>query len=272
MSATNNSAVEAILTARFPYRSLIQLGEGFARMKEGYQFPPEVRAQIEAIEAARAELLALPEPELQRQYVALLADQAAKRKADEVAKLERAEAQRFYHQPDSQADFGYWMSLEYWTVDEAAALLPGKDPIVVNPRTLEREVDNGGGQSASGLRAPFVRRFHTLLHALQRARNLGGDQLRAKDVARWAVQANVTDLPEPLKALLEENPTAGSRPKEVRWTPEKLAELSTYRDKHGIAAAAAHYGVSQQRIRALLPRGNTTDKGMGYSVFKHRPK
>ena len=37
------------------------------------------------------------------------------------------------------------------------------------------------------------------------------------------------------------------------WTPEKLAEAGAYRKKHGTKKTAAHYQVSEARIRALLP-------------------
>lgn len=49
------------------------------------------------------------------------------------------------------------------------------------------------------------------------------------------------------------------------WTPEKLAEVRAYREKHGTKKAAQHYGVSEQRIRKLLP-GNKP-KAKGYSAF-----
>jgi len=37
------------------------------------------------------------------------------------------------------------------------------------------------------------------------------------------------------------------------WTPERLAELAAYRAEHGTAKAAREFGISEQRIRALLP-------------------
>ena len=38
-----------------------------------------------------------------------------------------------------------------------------------------------------------------------------------------------------------------------RWTPKKLAELNAYRESHTMPETAAHFGVSEQRIRQLLP-------------------
>lgn len=54
------------------------------------------------------------------------------------------------------------------------------------------------------------------------------------------------------------------------WTTEKLAELSAYREAHGIKKAAEHYQISEQRIRQLLPKGKPYPKG--YSAFTHRMK
>lgn len=39
----------------------------------------------------------------------------------------------------------------------------------------------------------------------------------------------------------------------VKWTPEKLAELSAYRDGHTMPETALKFGISEQRIRQLLP-------------------
>ena len=52
------------------------------------------------------------------------------------------------------------------------------------------------------------------------------------------------------------------------WTPEKLAEAGAYRKKHGTKKTAAHYQVSEARIRQLLPGDKPTPKG--YSAFTHR--
>jgi hypothetical protein len=45
-------------------------------------------------------------------------------------------------------------------------------------------------------------------------------------------------------------------PEKKKWTPEKLAELRAYRDEHGTKAAAKKLGVSEARVRQLLPTEN----------------
>lgn len=38
-----------------------------------------------------------------------------------------------------------------------------------------------------------------------------------------------------------------------RWTDEKKAELRTYRERYGTKRAAEHFGITEQRVRQLLP-------------------
>ena len=60
-------------------------------------------------------------------------------------------------------------------------------------------------------------------------------------------------------------PVAGKR-----WTSEKLAELKSYREKHGTKKTAEFFGISEQRIRQMLPSKKPQPKG--YSAFTHRTK
>jgi hypothetical protein len=39
-----------------------------------------------------------------------------------------------------------------------------------------------------------------------------------------------------------------------KWTPERKAELRDYRERHGTRAAAQKYGISDGRVRQLLPQ------------------
>ena len=52
-----------------------------------------------------------------------------------------------------------------------------------------------------------------------------------------------------------------------RWTPEKLAELKSYREKHGTKKAAEFFGISEQFIRKKLPSEKPQPKG--YSAFTY---
>jgi len=55
-----------------------------------------------------------------------------------------------------------------------------------------------------------------------------------------------------------------------KWTTDKLAELRAYRDKHTMPETADKFGITEQRIRALLPSNKPQKKP--YSVFTHRIK
>ena len=59
-----------------------------------------------------------------------------------------------------------------------------------------------------------------------------------------------------------------SNAQKKKWTPEKLAELEAYRAAHTMPETAQKFGISEQRIRVLLPRDKP--KSNGYSAFTHR--
>lgn len=71
-------------------------------------------------------------------------------------------------------------------------------------------------------------------------------------------------------AAAEPLPTAIEAGTPKIWTPERLDELRAYRDKHGTKKAAAWAGVSESRVRILLP--GDKPQGKGYSAFNPRTK
>lgn len=72
-------------------------------------------------------------------------------------------------------------------------------------------------------------------------------------IAAWA-EATEGDA-EPLPGKVAGTPRA--------WTPERLAELRTYREQHSTKEAAEHFGISTSRVRALLPSDKPPPKGFG---------
>jgi hypothetical protein len=68
---------------------------------------------------------------------------------------------------------------------------------------------------------------------------------------------------EPVPAT-DNAPVAASRKK---WTPEKLAELKAYREAHTMPETVEKFGITEQRIRKLLPTGKPQKKP--YSAFTH---
>ena len=55
-----------------------------------------------------------------------------------------------------------------------------------------------------------------------------------------------------------------------RWTPEKLAELKAYREAHTMPETAVEFGISEQRIRELLP--SQKPKAKPFAGLIHRTK
>lgn len=57
-----------------------------------------------------------------------------------------------------------------------------------------------------------------------------------------------------------------------RWTAERLAALDDYRAKHTMPETAAKFGISEQRIRKLLPTGKAKPKTSTFPTTTHRIK
>jgi hypothetical protein len=113
-------------------------------------------------------------------------------------------------------------------------------------------------------------------------------EIAEMEVARTAARDNLPKIKETLKLLNAElaelnavfsaqyqaPAAAGSaspEPKatnEKKWTPEVMASLRAYREKHTMPETAAHFGISESRIRQLDPRKKPKEKGN--SVFSRR--
>ena len=79
-----------------------------------------------------------------------------------------------------------------------------------------------------------------------------------------------TTTPSPAPVATESASGGGEPVTGKRWTPEKLAELKSYREKHGTKKAAEFFRISEQLIRQKLPSEKPQPKG--YSAFTHRMK
>ncbi|MFO9416543.1 hypothetical protein SDB03_14240 [Legionella pneumophila serogroup 1] len=54
---------------------------------------------------------------------------------------QQEEKERFYNQPDCNADFDYWAKHDFWNMQQGTALLLGKEPDKVNLKKLEEYPD-----------------------------------------------------------------------------------------------------------------------------------
>ena len=57
----------------------------------------------------------------------------------------------------------------------------------------------------------------------------------------------------PIDTAPEQSPATPAPVAGKKWTPEKLAELKAYREVHTMPETAVKFGISEQRIRGLLP-------------------
>jgi hypothetical protein len=254
--STYNSTVEAILRMRF---SLVMLLEPVAKAFAAKTGTPN--EAVEEIEAERRRLLALPPAELQREYA---------REATAV------EARKFYNVPSAMADFAHWSQMDYWSVEEAVTLLLGREPSVVNSASLKKHQTSR-----------FAQRHTKLLQIAQRSETLGSsDRVKPAAAVEWAILSGAVEPPPDLerwlrsRARLPERKLASEAPTDVqveaapvsnvRWTPERLKELSEFRERHGTKKAAEHFGIAQARVRQLLPKKPAASPAS--SAFTYRPK
>lgn len=110
----------------------------------------------EEIKKYRAEL-ALKAPE----EVDLMCEQIRQ------AERELAEKKRFFNKNNAQADFVHWAKATYWTLEEAVALVFGKNPECVNKKTMTAKYLDDFGFFQS----PFVKEYNKVVDLAERAKN-----------------------------------------------------------------------------------------------------
>lgn len=86
----------------------------------------------------------------------------------------------FFNQPSADADFAYWLDIEVWTPDQAAALSMGKEPSVVNADSMR------GPLRSSKVRFTYRNRSDAILSAVQ-ARILP-ENIQPRAFIAWATQ------------------------------------------------------------------------------------
>ena len=92
-------------------------------------------------------------------------------------------------------------------------------------------------------------------------------ELEAMPPELVAMAATATTVPVLTPAQTAATPVVVSGKK---WTDEKLTELKTYREAHTMPETAAKFGISEQRIRELLPSEKT--KAKPFAGLTHRMK
>ena len=187
--------------------------------------------------------------------------------------------------PPNWDKWGHMRDVELW---EAVALSlnlePDKLPVYLG--AFERFGDD-----------PFRICPQTFLDRLQVANSNCGISLGFKQVHKlkarclvdlpafgaWTVKLNIPNIPPAFAAMAETATTvpvvmpaqtavtpapveAGGK----KWNDEKLAELKTYREAHTMPETAVKFGISEQRIRELLPSKKA--KAKPFAGLTHRMK
>ena len=99
-----------------------------------------------------------------RDEIALLVTEARQREAErQRLHDEKVEAEAFFNQPSSNADFTYWSRIAYWTLEEGVALSLGKNPAIVDWDKIKAHRPN----------SLFVKKYAAKHEEVRRAKAMG---------------------------------------------------------------------------------------------------
>lgn len=174
------------------------------------------------IRARRAALEAMALEDLRGLHAAAVAQKA-----------KQDEAQRFYNKREAMADFGYWLSMDFWTLDEAMALLSQRDPRVVNRFTIEDHLAPKKGLLSGPRNQPtaFTKFFLTLSHLAERSNAMThSPRLTPVEVIRWAKGVMGPQVPTQLLAYLDGQPALPPT-EEARQEPPAAAAATRPADE-----------------------------------------
>jgi hypothetical protein len=121
-----------------------------------------------------------------------------------LAKEQREEAKRFYNHPNAKADFKHWLAMDVWTLDQAVALLLGKDPRHVNKGAIDADLAKPSAWLATQ-KPPtaFTRRYQDLTQRAEGAKAMtAAAKLDKQVVIDWGRTVLGDQMPAELSALL----------------------------------------------------------------------
>jgi hypothetical protein len=154
--------------------------------------------------------------------------------------------------------------VEHWYLDQIAELIAyarnpqvDDDPEDVSYQlsliTANEQVNKAAADETLTLRHPATHGPFPKELGTSRAVVLPADVVAY--LAGYGVNA-VLMTPEQMAQVATAQEAATPAPEAAngkKWTPEMLAELKAYRDAHTMQETAAAFGISEQRIRQLLP-------------------
>ena len=304
---SRSQIIETFLGRQFP---LHQILEALAASMPDVYFDSLNKSNA-TVQVQRQSLDVLTDAELKHRYDRMLADDKAsalamaeRTQAKQATKAAAKEAARFYNHPNARPNFAHWCAMEYWTFDEAIALLLEMNPTVFTAAAVNRELAKSLPTlfelSKPEPRPAFLTRYDDLHVLARRASVMSGPRLKPVAVVVWAGQTGTftppTELVELLRARLlaaraladkvqvpiavpvstspeseiQGGNVASEFATQIRWTVSRRAELEDFLKSHTIPQAAKHFGVSASRIGDVRRRGKKK-MSEGSSVFTHRP-
>lgn len=219
-------------------------------------------------DAERQELMSLPIEELRqraaqqemRDAAARIAHAERDKKKREEAALRKAkeaaarDASKFYNQPSSVADFKYWSAMDYWTFDEALALLMGKDPRVMTKEAIDKEIEPEFSLGLLGQPKPakssFIQQYEALRTVAERAEAMQPAQLRPLDVVFWAHRSGAIAPPTELAREIGDR-LQRTQPKPIEPAPKMQPETAQAEETVSARTDAA---VSELKRSALIQK------------------
>lgn len=191
---TFEEKVEFILRAKFPGSwapaPLPPLRASPALVERTRDHRARHEALMQEVAAERLRLKFMPDVDFEKLYQqvnATAVDAIRQRERDE-------EAARFFNLPSAAADFSHWAKADFWSKDEATALLLGKSPEVVTWAKVQPHL----GVS------PFANEFRKMRDIARRSRSSLGDDdaVEPSRVIGWADESDYSVPPELRQALL----------------------------------------------------------------------
>ncbi len=184
---SSSDAVEYLVLRMFPAKLVNQtrvgVGDGKSR-KDAEAYMEKVEIYERALRGLSNESLTALVKDERQQDAALLRERE-----------EQLDRHRFFNDPETAADFSLWTRQPCWSLDEATALILGKNPQVVDWAHIAPLVDV----------SPFAARFAAIRRHLTHARENGQlfDPVSPAHFLAWARERGVV-LPEELEGRIEE--------------------------------------------------------------------
>jgi hypothetical protein len=189
---------------------------------------PERRAKIAAYKAFVDDLEQMSPKELDELCIGAISQQ----KLEQEEAAERFDRMAYFNDPEAEADFDFWSKSKTWTIDEATALLLGKEPSKVC-------WDNLLQLRCESIFATQYQKLRNQLLRTQRDGRLTDGDVPAKFI-EWAIEVQI-DLPAGLNGMLSspEKPESSLAGKE-RTTALQLIigmAMTKYNYRPGIRSA-----------------------------------